>query len=395
MGICKVTVGFYLVMLMFLVVCGIGSAFGQEGEGEEPEQTVTVSNVKTEPQETCLKVTYDLATSDDEPVYISGRFSTDGGETYTGYINTVTGDVNKDVAPGTGCCFVWNFAKDGVTSAIEQVCVEVQGGMHPGMEREFGGIICCWIPAGSFKMGRYPGEQESTSMGEEPLHEVTFAEGFWISKYEITQGQWQAVMGNNPASMHGVGVNYPVYNVSWEDIRGTNGFLEKFNAAHPGHGIRLPSEAEWEYACRAGTTTRFYWGDDSDYTACNDYAWSLQNNTPGGAKETGLKLPNAWGLHDMSGNVWEWCEDDWHGSYRGAPDDGSAWVVSPRSSYRVSRGASWFDGFWDLRLAKRFFIYPQGRGFFNGFRVVVPASFSKSTPGVMMAVAWMPPQKTM
>ena len=321
-------------------------------EGETPEQVVTVSNVVTEQQGAFLKVTYDLATSDEQPAYVFGSFSTDGGATFPKWMKTVTGDAGKEVAPGTGRWFVWNFSKDGVSGLIEQARVRVQGGLYPGRERVFGGITFCWIPPGSFLMGRYPGEQDG-SISQDPQHEVTFAQGFWMSKYEITQGQWQAIMGSNPASEYGVGDNYPVYYVAWNDIRSTNGYLDKLNTAHPGHGFRLPSEAEWEYACRAGTTTRFYWGDDPGYTVIKDYAWHQDNNTPYGNKPVGGKLPNAWGLHDMSGNVREWCEDDWHGNYNGAPGDGSAWVDAPRSTFRPYRGGSWFVSPYYCRAAYR------------------------------------------
>ncbi len=370
-----------ITAVVLLLAFGAWCAFGQEGEGEgealigveTPEQVVTVSNVATEQQGAFLKITYDLATSDNEPTHVTGQFSTDSGTTFTRFMKTVTGDANKEVAPGAARWFVWNFAKDGVTGLIEQACVRVQGGLYPGREREFGGITFCWIPPGSFLMGRYPGEQDSYS-SEDPQHEVTFAQGFWMSKYEITQGQWQTIMGSNPALGYGVGDNYPVYNVSWNDIRGTNGFLDKLNAAHPGHGFRLPSEAEWEYACRAGTTTRFYWGDDPGYTVINDYAWSYYNNTHYGTKEVGLKLPNAWGLHDMSGNVWEWCEDDWHDTYTGAPVNGSAWVASPRSTYRVLRGGSWngVSYYGNLRSAYRDGYNPVSWYVnLHGFRVVL------------------------
>ncbi len=369
----KFSFRFLTAILLFVALCIAGGAFAQEGEGEAPEQVVTVSNVVTEQQGAFLKITYDLATSDNEPAHVFGQFSTDGGATFLRWMNTVTGDANKEVAPGVGRWFVWNFAKDGVTGLIEQARARVQGGLYPGMEREFGGITFCWIPPGNFMMGRYPGEQDSYSY-EDPQHEVIFAQGFWMSKCEITQGQWQTIMGSNPALGYGVGDNYPVYYVSWNDIRGTNGFLDKLNAAHPGNGFRLPSEAEWEYACRAGTTTRFYWGDDPGYTVINDYAW-YDGNSSSGTKEVGLKLPNAWGLHDMSGNVWEWCEDDWHDTYTGAPDEGSAWVASPRSTYRVLRGGSWYNYGRDRRSAGRGRNYPDYGGYSLGFRVVVfPAS---------------------
>jgi formylglycine-generating enzyme required for sulfatase activity len=198
-----------------------------------------------------------------------------------------------------------------------------------------------WIPGGTFMMGRYAGEQDSWE-GEDPQHEVTVP-GFWMAKYELTKRQWQAVMDTTPWS----GFDYvlddldsPAVFVSWDDAKA---FITELNT-DTGLTFRLPSEAEWEYACRAGTTARFYWGDDSEYTLIDDYAWWYGNTWDANeryAHVVGLKLPNAFGLYDMSGNVWEWCEDDWHSSYTGAPTDGSAWVDSPRGSVRMLRGGSW------------------------------------------------------
>ena len=129
-------------MFVFLVGFGTGGAFGQEGEGEflvegeAQEQVVTVSNIEVEQQGEFLKLTYDLATSDNEPAHISGQFSMDGGETFTRFVKAVSGDVNNKVNPGTDRCFVWDFAKDAVACAIEQVRVRIQGGPLPGVERE-------------------------------------------------------------------------------------------------------------------------------------------------------------------------------------------------------------------------------------------------------------------
>ena len=206
-----------------------------------------------------------------------------------------------------------------------------------------------WIPAGTFLMGRYPGELDSYS-DEDPQRQVTFAHGFRMSKYEVTQAQWRAVMGDNPSQFQGDGDtdNRPVEQVSWDDAQS---FIAALNDAHPGMGFRLPSEAEWEYACRAGTTTRFYWGNDPDYTAINDYAW-YASNSGDRTHDVGGTPPNAWGLYDMSGNVWEWVQDWYHNSYTGAPTDGSGWE-SPAGTDRVRRGGSWLYDEDDCRSALR------------------------------------------
>lgn len=199
------------------------------------------------------------------------------------------------------------------------------------------------MAAGSFMMGSTDDAVWSYCHPcEQPLHPVDIAYDFYIGRYEVTQAQWEAIMGVNPASDFGVGDDYPVYSVSWEDCQS---FIVQVNQL--GQGIfRLPSEAEWEYACRAGTTTRFSFGDSvcspTEALSCelDDYGW-WANNSPEGAEPVGQLLPNPWGLYDMHGNVNEWCEDDWHEGYSEAPADGSAWVETPRGDTRVLRGGHW------------------------------------------------------
>ncbi|MBM3288691.1 MAG: formylglycine-generating enzyme family protein [Candidatus Hydrogenedentes bacterium] len=217
-----------------------------------------------------------------------------------------------------------------------------------------------WIPAGSFMMGRYTNEQDSNS-DESPQHTVTFANGFWMGKYEVSQAQWVAVMGNNP-SYFTVNLSRPVEQVSWNTIQT---FITAVNALGQGT-VHLPTEAQWEYACRAGTTTRFYWGDDASYTQIGSYAWYYDNSSSG-THSVGLKLPDAWGLYDMSGNVWEWCEDWYHSSYTGAPTDGSAWV-SPTGSNRVIRGGGW-GSYYGCRSAGRNYYGPSDTNSGIGFRL--------------------------
>jgi len=248
-------------------------------------------------------------------------------------------------------------------------------------------LVMMWVPSGSFQMGRYPGEADSYS-SEDPQHPVTLAYGFWMGKYEVTQQQWLAVRGSwpgtAPSGPYGLGDTYPAYYISWAD---TKNFITTLNAyiISSGQGpltVRLPSEAEWEYACRAGTQTRFYFGESvgcaGDCSDCaagtlpgnrSDYLWYCGNNSPYGSKPVGGKLPNAFGLHDLSGNLWEWCEDDWHSNYTGAPADGSAWIDSPRASDRVVRGGGWSYGAWGCRSAVRNDDAPGARSDGIGFRL--------------------------
>ena len=184
-------------------------------------------------------------------------------------------------------------------------------------------IELVFVPPGRFMMG-------SEEEGEVPVHEVWFEEGFFMSKYEITQAQWQAVMGSNPSYFKNCD-KCPVENVSWLEVQS---FLKELNARNETYTYRLPSEAEWEYACRAGSTGNFA-------GPLSDLAW-YKENSESRTHPVGTKAPNAFKLHDMHGNVFEWVEDVPHGSYDGAPGDGSAWVDGDGSE-RLVRGGSWSD----------------------------------------------------
>jgi formylglycine-generating enzyme required for sulfatase activity len=216
-----------------------------------------------------------------------------------------------------------------------------------------------WIPAGTFMMGS-PDDEQDRSGGEGPQHQVTLTQGFYMGIYEVTQAQWEAVMGNNPSVYSGA--NRPVEDVSWDDAQA---FIAELNTL-TGLTFRLPTEAEWEYACRAGTTTRFYWGDDPSYNEIDDYAWYRDNTDA--THDVGLKLPNAWGLYDMSGNVWEWCAD-WKGFY---PSGSVTDPTGPSSgSERVYRGGSWDYDPQYCRSASRLNDPPDFSINALGFRVVL------------------------
>jgi formylglycine-generating enzyme required for sulfatase activity len=161
----------------------------------------------------------------------------------------------------------------------------------------------------------------------------------------------------------------PAVYVSWNDAQA---YVAALNT-HTGMTFRLPSEAEWEYAARAGTTTRFYWGNDPEWTQIIDYAWNSANTVFAGqeyAHVVGQLLPNGWGLYDMIGNVSEWCEDDWHNTYTGAPTDGQPWNDSPRGSVRVTRGGNWGQTNNLCRAAARLSQEPSNSGVLFGFRIV-------------------------
>ncbi|HQP50258.1 MAG TPA: SUMF1/EgtB/PvdO family nonheme iron enzyme [Spirochaetota bacterium] len=229
---------------------------------------------------------------------------------------------------------------------------------RPGQVKRMGGMDFVFVPGGYFMMGSPDGEGYDR---EHPRHKV-YVSPFWMGKYEVTQAQYQAVMGTNPSNFTG-DIRRPVEQVSWNDLVS---FCEKFSAKHSVRA-RLPREAEWEYACRGGTTTRYYWGDNEDGNYCWYYGNSGNTTHP-----VGQKRPNAFGLYDMSGNVWEWCMD-WYDEhyYRNSPEVNPAGPAS--GSFRVLRGGSWGVDVDGGRSASRGGCDPGGRNYFGGFRVVVPA----------------------
>jgi len=212
------------------------------------------------------------------------------------------------------------------------------------------------LPAGQFLMGS-PDSDPDAKSEEKPQHQVK-VNSFAIGKYPVTQAQYEAVMGNNPSRFQNNPQN-PVEKVSWNDAQA---FCQKLSQIS-GKTYRLPTEAEWEYACRAGTTTRYYFGDDANQLG--DYAW-YAGNSQQTTHPVGQKKPNAWELYDMSGNVWEWCEDNWHDSYENAPRDGSAWLTND-NDYHIVRGGSWYGYPDNCRSA-----YRSSRYYADdfGFRVV-------------------------
>lgn len=193
------------------------------------------------------------------------------------------------------------------------------------------------------------------------MHPVAIR-SFSLGKYEVTQGQWKAVMGNTPSYFGFCGDTCPVESVSWDDVQTYIAKLNQLTGMH----YRLPSEAEWEYAARAGTTTPWSFGQQD--TAADSYAWFVGNQR-GSPRPVGQKLPNAFGLYDMHGNVREWIQDRWHGTYSGAPNDGTAWETGGDAQIRVLRGGAWNDFSPNLRSAARYRDKTTGLNRLSGFRL--------------------------
>jgi len=234
------------------------------------------------------------------------------------------------------------------------------------------------IPAGRFVMGSPP-EELNRRDNEAPQHEVTLG-AFLMGRYPVTQGQWRAIASrqdlqvNRPLDLdpsHFKGEDHPVESVSWYQAVE---FCDRLSAL-TGREYRLPSEAEWEYACRAGSTTPFYFGETITTDLANyNGSYSYSSGPKGTYRETttivGSFAPNGFGLYDMHGNVYEWCQDHWHPSYEGAPSDGSAWVTGGDKGYRLVRGGSWYNAPVYCRSAFRNRHGPDSRGNVIGVRVV-------------------------
>jgi formylglycine-generating enzyme required for sulfatase activity len=223
-----------------------------------------------------------------------------------------------------------------------------------------------YVPAGNFMMGSPSGEG---SDNERPQHQVTIAQPFYMGKYPITQEQYQAVMGNKPYSFKGA--KRPVEQVTWNDAVN---FCQKLSEK-TGKSYCLPSEAQWEYACRAGTTTPFYFGETItpnlvNYDGNNPYGSAPKGLYREETTDVGSFPPNAFGLYDMHGNVWEWCSDKWHGNYNGAPPDGTSWETGTDNN-RVLRGGSWFNYAVLCRTALRYYDSADVSYGSWGFRVAL------------------------
>ncbi|MFO0825068.1 MAG: SUMF1/EgtB/PvdO family nonheme iron enzyme [Gemmataceae bacterium] len=239
----------------------------------------------------------------------------------------------------------------GVRPCVPRREVQLPGGVS---------MTFSFIPPGSFLMGG------TVVDAEKPVHRVTLTKGFFLGVYPVTQEQWKAVMGNVPS--HFKGAKRPVEQVSWDDCQE---FCKKVTAELKGGRVELPTEAEWEWACRAGTTSEYHFGDVLNVKLANydgQYSW---NGSPKGKyrKETtdvGSFPSNPWGLHDFHGNVWEWCSD-WYGEY--AADEQTDPLGQSNGQYRVLRGGSWLNYPRHCRAAYRDGLEPANRGNIIGFRV--------------------------
>lgn len=272
--------------------------------------------------------------------------------------------------------------------ALATVATASMWAQAPAMKHA-SGMEFVLVPAGEFQMGCSPSDKECGS-DEKPVHTVKITKPFYIGKYEVTQGQWKNLMGSNPAYFNETRVgdkwaDYPVEQVSWNAV---HEFLDKMGAGEGGKKYRLPTEAEWEYAARAGAN------DATQGGASDRVGWNWQNSGGTTHPVGGLK-PNAWGIYDMLGNVWEWIEDGYDGSYYKdspaedpagpQPDDsthrslrhplGRGSITHPFSKdmARTIRGSSWYWNPKSMRVSERRSYKPEYADYSGGFRVVIDA----------------------
>ncbi|GHV57989.1 hypothetical protein FACS189460_5330 [Deltaproteobacteria bacterium] len=234
------------------------------------------------------------------------------------------------------------------------------------------------IPAGTFMMGSPP-DDKSVPSDEKPAHQVTISRPFYMGQYEVTQAQWEEVMGSNPSFFKGR--NNPVEQVSWEDAQE---FIKRLNQMEGTNKYRLPTEAEWEYAARAGTQTRYYFGDSEKNLG--EYAW-YDDNSNDETHPVGQKKPNAWGLYDMAGNVWEWVED-WYDSDYYSRSPGLDPPGPERGLSRVQRGGGWINFTTLCQSALRDDYNPGNRYLTLGFRLALSdSSVAKDEQAIVQPAA--------
>ena len=298
--------------------------------------------------------------------------SKDGFETYLEWISLEAGE-EKTVSVDLNASQPTPTVTVDSADAITDVKLSTQPAkIKKTKEKQFQnsiGMTFVLIPAGRFMMGSP--ENEPKRDNDEKQHRVTITQDYYMQTTEVTQGQWKAVMGNNPSSFKDCGDVCPVESVSWNDVQS---FMKKLNRMDSGYSYRLPTEAEWEYAARAGTTTPFAFGnclstDDENY----DGNYPLTGCTKGQYRRKTISVgslrKNPWGLYDMHGNVYEWCQD-WYGQY---PTGSVTNPTGPTTgSYRVIRGGSWNDFARYCRSALRNRLDPVYAFDYLGFRLCAP-----------------------
>jgi formylglycine-generating enzyme required for sulfatase activity len=284
---------------------------------------------------------------------------------------------------------VFNFEVVGVNAKGEQIKKESKQSQY--FREDLGNGITLEmvaIPEGTFLMGTEDEEIERLVKKfdwegfrwERPQHRVTVS-SFYMGRYPITQSQWRAIaatakididLETNPSNFKGD--ELPVESVNWYQA---TEFCKRLSRETK-REYRLPSEAEWEYACRAGTTTPFYFGETitgelANYRASETYADEPKGEYREETTPVGQFPPNAFGLYDMHGNVWEWCADTWHDNYDGAPTDGSVWIKNGDDNHSSLRGGSWFSNPYYCRSAYRYYYFRRDYYYYFGFRVVCGA----------------------
>lgn len=272
-----------------------------------------------------------------------------------------------DLAPGTYTITVGRYGRGASFPQYQQRATIVAGGDLVNVDftgtrieigKGFGLEQFSFVPAGTFLMG----DDNSSSSWERPAHTVNLTQPFYIQRTEVTQQQWESVMGSNPSWYPDCGADCPVDMVAWDDIQE---FLAKLNEAFPEAGFRLPTEAEWEYAARAGTK-----GDYAGSGFVLDMAWYDQNSD-GKPHPVALKFPSQWGLYDMHGNVWEWVYDKFSPTYyQESPRTDPTGPAESVNQTRMYRGGSWYTSAWTARSAYRAAMTGFVRASNFGFRLV-------------------------
>jgi len=313
-----------------------------------------VENIR--PQQIGNRILFEYDLTGDEEAEVTLTITVKG-TVYTQDRLHLEGDYGK-VKPGRNKKIYWNVLQDFPKGLSTTFDWELEAGGKQ-FKDPVTGMEFVFVKGGCFEMGDTFGDGYSY---EKPVHDVCVSD-FYMGKYEVTQGQWEVIMGDNPSYFKNCGDNCPVENVSWNDVQE---FIERLNSK-TGKKYRLPTEAEWEYAARSGGKREKYAGTNSD-ADLGSYAWYIMNS---GSKThpVGQKQPNGLGLYDMSGNVWEWVSDRYDQNYyKNSPRNNPKGPSS--GSYRVLRGGSWSGVPNAIRASYRFDINPSTRNYNYGFRLL-------------------------